>query len=112
VNALETAVRNIMGLLIRREYEVVEKITRGRRLTASQLREAIEEYGRTLVTAPEEWWPTVGIIPIDPGKRPAFHVDAPLWTKEEGRSDLTLQLRLTETPQHIYESEVLDLHVL
>jgi len=44
--------------------------------------------------------------------RPTFHVDAPLWTKEEGRSDLTLSLQLTETPQHIYEIEVLDLRVL
>jgi len=46
------------------------------------------------------------------GERPTFHVGASLWTKEEGRSDLTLSLHLTETPQHIYEIEVLDLHVL
>lgn len=111
MNALETAIRTIVGLLVRGQYDVVERLTRGRRLSADELRTAVEDYGRTLVQPGEDWWPEVDIVPIDPGDRPAFHADVPLWTKEEGRSDLTLALRLSETSQHVYESEVLDLHV-
>jgi hypothetical protein len=35
-----------------------------------------------------------------------------LWTVEEGRSDLTLELRLTETGGEPYDIEIHDPHVL
>jgi hypothetical protein len=41
-----------------------------------------------------------------------MHVAAPLWTAEEGRSDLTLELRLIEFAPEAYEVEIEDLHVL
>ena len=35
-----------------------------------------------------------------------------LWTVEEGRSDLTLEVLLTDTGGELYDIEIYDLHVL
>jgi hypothetical protein len=112
MTAIESAVRVIVDLLVRGQYMTAEKVTRSRRLTANEMASAIAQYGRTLVAPAEGWWPTVEITPIDAGERPAFHVAAPLWTREEGRSDLTLELHLEEYSPNVYETEVLDIHVM
>ena len=111
MSAIETAVRVLIGLLIRGDYATIERVTRGRLVTAEQLQQAVLEYGRTLVEPGADWWNQVTVTPIDAGDRAAFHVAAPLWTVEEGRSDLTLELRLAESAPGVYESEVLDFHV-
>jgi hypothetical protein len=51
------------------------------------------------------------VTPISSGG-PELHVAVPLGTDEEGRSDLTLELHLTELAAGVFETEVLDLHVL
>jgi hypothetical protein len=104
-------VRTIVDLLVRGEYETVERITRGERLTATDMAEAVAGYGRTLTTPGLEWWSLVVVTPIrPPGRR--LHVAAPLWTREEGRSDLTLELELTEFAPEAYETAVENIHVL
>lgn len=112
MNAIETAVRVVVDLLANREYLTVERVTHGRRLSAEQIEGAVAEYGRTLVKPGDGWWEEVTITPIDAGTEPSFHVAAPVWTLEEGRSDLTLELRLTASEPEIYTTEVLSLHVL
>jgi hypothetical protein len=112
MSAIEVAVRVVVDLLVRGQYTTIEKLTRCRRLTGAQIESAITGYGRTLVAPAKDWWSTVEITPIDAGEQPAFHVAAPLWTREEGRSDLTLELRLTESPAHVYDTEVLDIRVI
>jgi hypothetical protein len=112
VSAIETATRVVVDLLVRSQFETVEKLTRSRRLTAHQLQAAVDDYGRTLTAPGKGWWNLVEVTPIDAGDAAAFHVAAPLWTAEEGRSDLTLELRLQESETQVYETEVLDLHVL
>lgn len=112
MSALETATRIIVSLLARADYLAIERITRSRRFNAGQLQAAVDEYGRTLVEPSTGWWEEVTVTPIDAGDRASFHIAAPLWTAEEGRSDLTLELRLVESDAEIYESEVLNLHVL
>jgi len=61
--------------------------------TAAQIREYIEDYGTTLIELPEESWTTSVCIWMDD------HWDAliDLWTVEEGRSDLVLQVHVSET---------------
>jgi hypothetical protein len=112
MNEIEAAIRVIIDLLVRGECATIERLTRGRRLSGRQLEAAVAEYGRHLVPVGEGWWETVTVTPIDVGDHGAFHVAAPLWTREEGRSDLTLEVRLDEFAPRAYESEVLDLHVL
>jgi hypothetical protein len=43
---------------------------------------------------------------------PTFHVVIDLWTLEEGRSDLSLELELIDRYGGAYEIRILDLHVL
>jgi len=55
---------------------------------------AVREYGRSLVAPDASWWSTVTLTPVD-ATAGGLHVEAPLWTAEEGRSDLSLEARLT-----------------
>jgi hypothetical protein len=112
VTPLETAIRVVIDLLIRGEYGVIEKMTQGRRLSAAELEDAVTSYGRRLVGPPDGWLNLVDVVPIDEGELSSFFAAVPLWTEEEGRSDLTVELRLTEIAQQVYDTEVLDLHVL
>jgi hypothetical protein len=112
MDPVEVAVRVIVDLLVRGQYETVERITEGMRLSAAEIAEAIEEYGRALVAPdPDAWWPVVEVTPVtaEPGK---YHVAAPLWTREEGRSDLTVELWLTEFAPGLYRPTLLNIHVL
>ncbi|MDR6674637.1 hypothetical protein [Xanthomonas sp. 1678] len=61
--------------------------------TASQIRGYLQAYGATLAALPEATWETSVCIWY------GGHWDAliDLWTLEEGRSDLVLQVRVTET---------------
>jgi hypothetical protein len=51
------------------------------------------------------------IVRIAGSVPPAWSVRANLWTKEEGRSDLTLELTIRQV-ENSYEVELDDLHVL
>lgn len=108
---VETAVRVIVDLLVRGDYATIEAVTQGKRLNADQLERAMDEYGRTLVPPTDAWWASVQVTAIS-GPASAVHVAAPLWTAEEGLSDLTLELRLQESIPGVFDTEVLDLHVL
>ena len=101
----------IVDLLVRGEYETVERVTRARRLTSRELADAVARYGRTLVTPRAGWWESVEITPVRAQGR-VFHAAVPLWTAEEGRSDLTLELELSEIAAGVYETSVEDIHVL
>ena len=109
---LEVAVRVIVDLLVRREYDVVERMTKGDRMSAAAMSQAISQYGRRLVRPdPADWWPLVEITPVSV-EHGMVHVAAPLWTAEEGRSDLTLELWLTEFAPQLYRATLLNIHVL
>lgn len=112
MTSVEVSVRVIVDLLVRGDYEAVERITQSFRMSAAEIDEAISEYGRTLIAPdPQAWWPQVTVTPVtsEPGK---VHVAAPLWTKEEGRSDLTVELWLTEFAPGLLSPGLLNIHVL
>lgn len=112
MTAIETAIRIVVDLLVRGEYETIERLDRGGRISATDLARAVDDYGRTLSPVPPDWWQTVTVTPIAGSAGRAVHAAAPLWTLEEGRSDLTLELQLVEIAPEAYETSLLDLHVL
>lgn len=112
MSPLETAIRVIVELLVRREYDAIARLTHCRRLSASDLQHAVLSYGRKLARPPDGWIDLVDVVPIDDREQAAFFAAVPLWTEEEGRSDLTLELRLSEFAPQLYDTEVLDVHVL
>ena len=116
-------VRQLVGMLVAGDYAGLEAVSRGRRLTAEELREAWEEYGgdlrlpgvaaRELRMPPEPVFDNLeDVIELEDATRRAWSVLVDLWTVEEGRSDLTLELVLTETGGEQYDIQIWDLHVL
>lgn len=103
--------RELVSLLVHGEYEELEHRSKGVRMSAAELRAAVEEYGRTLVQVPEEGWALTDTIAVS-GSRPArFSVRQPLWTKEEDHSDLTFEVTLIESQPDKFKVEIDDLHV-
>ena len=48
----ESVVREVVALLARGEYTALERRTGGARLSATELREAVQAYGRRIVVPP------------------------------------------------------------
>src|SRR5882757_4969604 len=103
---IRTAVSITVNLLVRGEYEVLEAATRGRFLSAALLRQAVEDYGRHLVAPPDFAWDDLDVVQGVDVQPATFHVVFPLWTAEEGASDLTLELRLIEQYPNAFETEI------
>ena len=104
-------VRRIVSLLVTGNYQELEQLSHGVRLDAVSIKRAVADYGRTLVEPPGdaqflEWYPISNSSP------PAWSVDVTLFSAQEGRSDLTLTLTLTQHGPEKYHVEIEDLHVL
>lgn len=110
---IATELNIVLGLLVDGEYKTLESMTKGKNLTAAEMREAIESYGRTLTLPPEgELPPDLDVFELDgPPPRRIFAV-MPLMTEEEGRSDLSVELTFTEVAPHLYVISIENIHVL
>ena len=108
---LISVVQDIVSKLAVGDFEGVEFLTRKERMTAEEMKQAIEEYGRTLVDLPQEGLRALEFTRIRSATPSKWSVAVPLWTEEEGRSDLTLELTLTEE-QTWTKIELDDIHVL
>jgi hypothetical protein len=86
---------DLLGRLVDRlivgDYEGAADLSRFDRLPPAQIRWAIDTYGRTLVPIPPEGWNLIDIVAIRPSAGGGWSVRLPLWTAEEGRSDLEVQ---------------------
>jgi hypothetical protein len=106
------AVRVVVGLLVRGEYEELETLTEARRLTAAQIAAAVEEHGRDLIGPPDGAFGEAGRAAVERESADgrAFHVEVPLWTAQDGRSDLTLGLTLIEIMDGVWTVELDGVH--
>ena len=109
---MRDTVHHLIEMLVAGDYGGLEEASRGRRLTAGQLRQAIEEYGRELRMPPEAVFDDLDMNEIEGPIPRSWWTSVDLWTVEEGRSDLTLEIRLTETGGNHYDIEIENLHVL
>jgi hypothetical protein len=57
--------------------------------------------------APSEW--PIDAVDVHDGTK---NVEIGMWTREEGRSDLTLEIELRETEPEVWQARILNLHVL
>jgi hypothetical protein len=103
-------VRRLVEDLAAGRYAEIAADGRAGRLTEAELRTAVEQYGRTLVPLPADGEMLVDIY--EQSSQPdTVTLDVPLWTQEEGRSDLALSLTANKQGE-TYTVEVDDLHVL
>ncbi|MDC0714509.1 hypothetical protein POL68_39035 [Stigmatella sp. ncwal1] len=103
-------VRRLIEDLAAGRYAEIAADGRAGRLTEAELRAAVEQYGRTLVPLPVHGEMLVDIYEHT-SQQDAVTLDVPLWTREEGRSDLTLSVTAIKQGE-TYTVEVDDLHVL
>jgi len=111
VTTVEGVIKTTITLLVDGEYETLASLTSGKMLSADLMRKAIDDYGRTLVMPPDE-------VLRDLFQDDRFHgevegasprrywYDVPLWTVEEGRSDLELRLGVIEIAPGLYDVEL------
>lgn len=107
--SLRDEVEHLVRDLAAGSFDAIGADGRAGRLTAAELRGAVEQYGRTLVPLPTEAWELVELYPAAAGDGVAL--DVPLWTAEEGRSDLTLSLSAVRDGAE-FRLSIDDLHVL
>ncbi|HPT57777.1 MAG TPA: hypothetical protein PLK42_13930 [Casimicrobium sp.] len=82
------------------------------RVTAEQLRGAVNAYGRSLVALPAEGYELIDCVEVRGSNPTEWSVVVPLFTREEGRSDLSLELSMFEGAAGSYSVEIDDIHVL
>lgn len=112
MTAMEKTVREIVELVAKGDYQAVEKRSGGVRMSADDLREAVEDWGMELAPPPTDgWWERATVTPIDDTDPPEFHVAAPMW-QPDGESDISLELTLRQVSEDEFEVEVDNLHML
>jgi hypothetical protein len=105
----------VVALLVSGRYDELEALTRGRRLTSEQIREAVSEYPCRLIMPPDDRLKTLvydDIVEVKGSVPRTYAVDVNLYTAEEGRSDLTLSVAVTDAPGDRYRIEIDGIHVL
>jgi hypothetical protein len=103
-------IRTLVEMLVKGNFDQLERDGRSGRLSSHELKEALQGYGRTLIALPDEAFRLVEVYPVK-GQNATWAVDVPLWTAEEGRSDLTLSLTVSDN-QNGVRLEIDDLHTL
>jgi phosphoserine phosphatase len=76
--ARHAIVRRLVALLASRDYATLERISKGARLSASHLADAVREYGVTLLPLPPDADALVDYIQVG-GATPAWSVVVPLF---------------------------------
>jgi hypothetical protein len=108
---LKTSVRELIELLVSQKYEEIERITRGIRLDAESIDRAITEYGRTLVIPPDTVFENLDVVAVNNSQPAQWSIWMNLWTVEEGKSDLSVQMTLIQQ-RGGYSIELDGIHVL
>lgn len=93
--SLASYVKSIVWLLVAGRFEEVAKVTNNIRMDADDVERAVGGYGKTLVMPPDESFENLDIVQVRRSTPPCWSVRFDMWTVEEGRSDLTLELSIT-----------------
>lgn len=109
---VRATVIQLLDWLVAGNYGAIEQFTTGVRLSAGLLRQAVSDYGRTLVMPPASALDQLDVIEISGSSPRAWSVRVDLWTAEEGRSDLSLECTLIDRQDDLLKVEVDNLHVL
>lgn len=108
-NSIVSELRNLVHELVIGRYQQLEVDGRAGRLTANELKKAITRYSVHLLDLPDEAFALAHVYRIEEGD--TWMIDLPLWTVEEGRSDLTLQVTSTFDGER-WKVAIDDLHVM
>ena len=108
---IAATVRQLVDWLVAGDYSAVEVFTGGRRISADEMQQAIQSYGRKLVSLPTWALEGIDIVEIVGSSPRAWSVRVDLWTVSEGRSDLTLECTMIECEGDFLKAEIDNIHV-
>ena len=108
---IQKTARRLVTMLAAHDFAGLESWSKGVRLTQSEMEAAIREYGRTLVVPPDRTIPELDVVKVTKADPERWSVDIPLWTTEEGRSDLTLEVTMIGSGRELMDVEIDDIHV-
>jgi hypothetical protein len=94
IEKVHAAVRELVDLISEGRYADALKLCTISRLSEVDISNVIQRYGKTFVPSSADFLQLLDVIAIDASSPQAWSIRAPLWTLEEGRSDLTLELTL------------------
>lgn len=107
---LEAAFRPILNRILRGDYEGAVARCSMSRCTAEDLRRVVMEYPATFIEPPADAYVELNAVEVTVANEPTWDVCIPLWTREEGRSDLTLTVWIIDVGGRL-TVELLSLHV-
>ncbi|WP_162932203.1 DUF7668 domain-containing protein [Solimonas sp. K1W22B-7] len=110
--ARDRVISELLALLAAGQYVRLQELSAGIRISAAQIEQAVVQYGRTIVPLPENAVELIDYIEINGSRPKAWSVCSPVFTREEGQSDLFLELTLIESALDSYRIELDGLHVL
>jgi len=109
---LRSTISALSELLAQQDYESFCGFARNSRLTPGGVSRVIRKYRRHLIPLPDVAYKKMEVVPISESIPQRWTVIVPLWTKEEGRSDLSLDITLQNSIGKTYTVDINDLHVL
>ncbi|HVF30821.1 MAG TPA: hypothetical protein VNA22_07620 [Pyrinomonadaceae bacterium] len=90
-------VRKMISLLAEKRYSEIVTWTNGERYPEREIEAVIVDYDVTVVHPPDSFYPPqINALRIDNTSPQEWSVVFPLWTAEEGESDLSVELTCTE----------------
>lgn len=111
IEQLRKPVGKVVELLVAGRYAELDTLTKGVRLSAQEVAKAISDYGRQLVMPADDAFCLLDVVEIRNARPHRWSVTMPLWTQEEGRSDLSLELTIIRD-HAAFDVELDDIHVL
>jgi hypothetical protein len=80
-------------------------------MSAADLQQVIENYGRKLISIPSCGLEKLDVIEIVRSRSRSWSVRVDLWTEEDGRSDLTLECTMREGAGEVLDTDIDNIHV-
>jgi hypothetical protein len=110
---IRAAVQDVLSLLTHKQYQALANLTAPgpQRLQAEDIQRTMESYPGT-VRMPDENELKFDVVEVEGMSPRQFSVDAPVFTVEEGRSDLTARMTVIDEKGDTYRVVFYDVWVM
>ena len=88
-SSLVSSIQRIIDLIVERNWAELSKDAPNSRVQWADMERELNSYGEDYATLPDDFIEKTHFGRLTSG---GYWIDCPLWTKEEGRSDLEVQL--------------------
>jgi len=112
IKRLQTTLAHVDTLLHAGLYRELEELSGGKRLKAEHIAAAIGDYPERLTVRPSYNVTDLSVVHVRDSFPAEWSVYLDLWREDGGRSDLTAELTLKDTPAGLYAVEIDNIHVL